>query len=446
MSTEAALPPADRRSWLEKLLSFIAEVRAGEGTIVLLMALDLFLVLSAYYMLKTVREALILTQGGAAVKTYSSAGQALLLLALVPAYAALASRVNRIHLVRAVTLFFATNVVVFFVLGRMGLHIGVAFFLWVGIFNVMVISQYWAFANDLFDPEQGRRLFAIVGLGSSVGAWVGSVYAGGFIRAMGPYALALVAGGILTLCVAVTQAIHTKQGARAPRAAAAAEKPLGHAGAFELIFKDRYLLLIAALFVVLNVVNTTGEYLLSKVVVAESLARFGSDPASVEAREKFVGGFYGSFFSYVNLTGFLLQMFAVSRIMKHLGVAGALFVHPTVAFLGYLAMIWNPTLPVVRVVKTLDNATDYSLGNTAKQALWLPTSREAKYKAKQAVDSFFMRAGDVIAAGVVFVGERLALAVPAFAAVNVALAVVWMVVVGRISPENRRRMAEARPE
>jgi len=446
VSIEAVLPEGPRRSPLDRLLSLFAEVRAGEGAIVLLMALDLFLVLSAYYMLKTVREALILTQGGAAVKTYSSAGQALLLLVLVPAYAALASRVDRMRFLRVVTLFFVTNILVFFVLGRLGFHIGIAFFLWVGIFNVMVISQYWAYANEVFDPEQGRRLFAIVGLGSSVGAWVGSAYAGAFIRAVGPYALALVSGGVLTLCMIVTQAIHAKQGARAPKAAAAAEKPLGQAGAFELIFEDKYLLMIAALFVVLNVVNTTGEYLLSKVVVAESLARFGSDPAAVEAREKFVGGFYGSFFSYVNLTGFLIQMLAVSRIMRHMGVAGALFIHPTVAFLGYLSMMFAPTLQLVRAVKVLDNSTDYSLGNTVKQALWLPTSREAKYKAKQAVDSFFMRAGDVIAAGVVLVGETLSLAMPVFAAVNVALAAVWMVVVGRIAPENRRRMAEARGE
>jgi AAA family ATP:ADP antiporter len=85
--------------------------------------------------------------------------------------------------------------------------------------------------------------------------------------------------------------------------------------------------------------------------------------------------------------------------------------------------------------------TDYSLGNTAKHALWLPTSREAKYKAKQAVDSFFVRSGDVLAALVVFVGERLALALPALAGVNAVLAVIWMVVVSRVAPENRRRMA-----
>ena len=121
----------------------------------------------------------------------------------------------------------------------------------------------------------------------------------------------------------------------------------------------------------------------------------------------------------MNLLGFLLQMFVVSRVFKYLGVGKALFIHPLVAGVGYLLMLRAPSIQLMTWLKVADNSIDYSLGNTTKQALWLPTSREAKYKAKQAVDSFFMRAGDVIQAAVVFAGERLAFTVPAFAAVNV---------------------------
>ena len=101
-------------------------------------------------------------------------------------------------------------------------------------------------------------------------------------------------------------------------------------------------------------------------------------------------------------------MFVVSRVFKFLGVGKALFIHPT-----RRARRLPAAAPCARrcslmgIVKVADNSLDYSLGNTTKQALWLPTSREAKYKAKQAVDSFFVRAGDVIQAGIVFGGERL---------------------------------------
>ena len=104
-----------------------------------------------------------------------------------------------------------------------------------------------------------------------------------------------------------------------------------------------------------------------------------------------------------------MQMFVVSRVIKFLGVGKALFIHPMVALSGYLLMLRAPSMTTMTYVKVADNSLDYSLGNTTKQALWLPTSREAKYKAKQAVDSFFVRAGDVMQAGLVFTGERLAL-------------------------------------
>ena len=93
--------------------------------------------------------------------------------------------------------------------------------------------------------------------------------------------------------------------------------------------------------------------------------------------------------------------------------------------------------------KVADNSLDYSLGNTTKQALWLPTSREAKYKAKQAVDSFFVRTGDVLQAGLVFVGEQLALTVPAFAGINVVLAGAWLVIVTLLNRQLRDKSAAA---
>jgi AAA family ATP:ADP antiporter len=199
-------------------------------------------------------------------------------------------------------------------------------------------------------------------------------------------------------------------------------------------------MLIAALTVLLNVVNTSGEYLFGRYVVEQANALH----ADAATRERFIGETYSQLFSAVNLIGFLLQMFVVSRVFRYLGVGKALFIHPVVALTGYLLMLRAPSLEAMRVLKVADNSIDYSLGSTTKQALWLPTSREAKYKAKQAVDSFFVRAGDVIQAGVVFVGERLAFAVPAFAAVNVLLAGAWLAVAGLLQVALRRKAEETR--
>ena len=125
LNPNAAPEGGQGRTLVERLLSPIADVRRDEAASALLMTLLMFLVLAAYYVLKTAREVFILTEGGAEVKSYSSAGQALLLLVLVPAYGAFASRVNRVRLVTWVTLFFASNLVLFVAGVQAGLHVGI---------------------------------------------------------------------------------------------------------------------------------------------------------------------------------------------------------------------------------------------------------------------------------------------------------------------------------
>jgi AAA family ATP:ADP antiporter len=231
--------------------------------------------------------------------------------------------------------------------------------------------------------------------------------------------------------------------AESPAAKAAADKPIGGTeSGFAMIRKDRYLALIAALTILLNVVNTTGEYLYGRYVVEEAVKLHGAGAATAAAREEFIGAAYSHLFSMVNLLGFLLQMFVVSRLFKFLGVGKSLFVHPIVALAGYLMMLKAPSMQLMGGVKIADNSIDYSLDNTNKQALWLPTSREAKYKAKQAVDSFYVRMGDVASAGIVFVGEHLAFAIPAFALINVVLVGGWLGVVALLNSMIRRKAQE----
>ena len=198
------------------------------------------------------------------------------------------------------------------------------------------------------------------------------------------------------------------------------------------------------LTVLLNVVNTSGEYLFGRYVVEQANALQGTGAELVAARERFIGETYSRLFSTVNLLGFLLQMFVVSRVFKYLGVGKSLFIHPLVAGVGYLLMLRAPSLQLMTWVKVADNSLDYSLYNTTKQALWLPTTREQKYNAKMTIDSFFMRAGDVIQAAVVFTGERLAFSVPGFAAVNVVLVGAWLGVAGLLRVALRRKAEESR--
>jgi AAA family ATP:ADP antiporter len=160
------------------------------------------------------------------------------------------------------------------------------------------------------------------------------------------------------------------------------------------------------------------------------------------AREKLVGEFYGNYFGWTNLIGLLLQTFATSRIFAAIGVGGALLIGPGIALFGYTMMLLHPALGVIRVVKILDNSNDYSVQKTATQALYLPTSREAKYKAKAAIDTFFVRMGDVTQAGIVYLGTILSVGLPVFAAVNLALTGLWLMSAIKLRRELHRKGVE----
>ena len=442
---------------LDRVLAPFADVHAGEAATALLLMLNVFLLLTSYYVIKTVREALILAGGGAEVKSYAAAGQALLLLVLVPAYSAFASRVDRVQLITWVTLFFAFNLVIFYALARAHVpYLGVAFFLWVGIFNLMIVAQFWSLANDVYTPGQGRRLFAIVAFGSSLGAILGAWIAKQLIKPMGVYELMIVAAGILALCVILTWVVNGRErrrgadrlsGAAAP---ATVDAPLGGPGAFQLVFGQRYLLLIAMLMLLLNFVNTNGEYILGKTVTNAAQRMVAEGRAGAvnpkEWTEQFIGLFYADFFGWVNVVGAVVQLFLVSRILKWFGVRVALFVLPLIAAGAYGVLAAAPVLGLVRVAKIAENATDYSLQNTTRQALYLPTSRAAKYKAKAAIDSFFVRGGDLLSTGLVFLGTKIAMTPREFAVVNVGLVLVWLTIVALIGREHRTLVPPAGEE
>ena len=438
-ATHESAPPD--RSVLDRLLALLAPVRAGESATALILAANVFLLLGAYYILKTVREPLILDQpNGALIKSRATGFQAILFLIVVPLYSLIASRFNRMKLIGAVTLFFIANLAMFHAAGSAGLAVGIPFFLWVGIFNMLVVAQFWAFANDIYSEEEGRRLFPIVGVGASLGAWVGSTVVGRLSKQMDPFELMLLAAAVLGVCLALTYWVHTRESHRAGHAKAAVET-MDKRGGFQLVMGNRYLRLIAALVLLFTCVNSVGEYMVGRFVAEQAAA------IPAETRKQFIAGFYGDYYSWVNLVGFLLQTFVVSRLFQWIGVGGALFVLPLIATGGYAMLAFMPVLGVVRVAKILENATDYSLNNTVRHALFLPTSREAKYKGKAATDTFFVRAGDLLQTGVVDIGTRfLALGVSGFAVLNLGLVSMWVALAVAIYREHRRLSSSSSPD
>jgi AAA family ATP:ADP antiporter len=431
---------------VDKVTAVFSRVRPGEGLPVVILLVDLFLILTAYYLLKVVREPLILLGGGAEVKSYATAAQAVLLIALVPLYGWVASRVPRMVLVNGVTAMFALSFVLFWLGYQAGIPVGVPFFLWLGIFSMMVIAQFWSLANELFSEEQGKRLFPIIAIGGTLGAIAGSYAAKVLIGAIGIGLLMPLAAALLVACIALTFA-GTRAAKRIPRTEddehEVDEKPLSKEGGFKLVLSVKYLRLIAIMIVLYNLVNTTGEYILGSVVTEAATAQAGGNE---ELAKTIVGQFYGDFFTWVNIIAAVLQMFVVSHLVRFIGLRAALLILPAIALGGYALIATVPILAWIKVAKITENSVDYSLHNTLRQMLWLPTSPEAKYKAKSAVDTFFVRFGDLLSGGVVWVGTAaLALSPRLFAGVNLGFVALWLFLAFLVGREYKRCSKEAKP-
>lgn len=428
---------------LERVLSIFADVRAGEGLGVLLLATNIFVILACYYLLRSARQGLILTEGapfgwsGAQVAAYSSAGMALVLLGVVPLYGWLGTRVPRMWLMTITTLFFASNLVLFYLAGRAGVREGIAFYVWLGVFNMFMPAQFWGFANDLYTEGQGRRLFPFIGVGASLGAVLGASAVGALVRyfQFTPFSLMALAAPVLLVALGLTFLANRRETGRADEIGARANtEPLGKEGGFELVFKDRYLTWIAVLAVLLNLVTSVGNFLLNSLVERQAAAM-----ADLDSRRAFVTLFFSGIDTAVAVMSVVLQMFVTSRALRVLGVRGSLFVMPVLALVNYSIIAVVPVLAIIRWGRALEGSTDYSIQNTVRQALFLPTSREAKYKAKAAIDTFFTRFGDVMQAVVVFSLTSLGVGASGFAWLNVGLTAAWLWVAGRIAREHRRR-------
>lgn len=437
----------------QKILGLFSEVRSGEAVTVLLLLADIFLLLLGYYILKTVREPMILVsaandmqllenadlpewlhgvlamQKGPQLAAAAAAVQGLLLVGFIPLYSWFTSKVSRLWLLVGVTGFFISNMILFYIAALAGVpFVGFFFYAWVGVFSVAMVAQFWSFANDVYSREAGERLFPIIAIGATAGSPTGSYLAGRLSDMKWSAAsLILLSSVVLVVYLVLSLVVHfrtTEQSSADPDAAPTEEKKLEKKGGFALVLRNPYILGLGVMMLLLNFVNTGGEYIVKGFLVDAATSLY---PGDSDAQGAYIGSFYGSFYTGVNIIAFLMQALLVSRIVKYVGMRGVVLMLPIVAFGAYGLIGLGVGIGAVRWAKTAENSTDYSVMNTGKAMLWLPTTREEKYKAKQAVDTVFVRTGDLCAA-ILFIATTSVFGwgYAQLAWVNLGLIVVWI--------------------
>jgi ATP:ADP antiporter, AAA family len=427
-----------------RILRPITLVRPDEVTRVLLFTLNFFLLFTSYYMLKPIRESLILSlSGGAEIKSFVSAIQAVTFIALVPIYSALVNRFSGRQVLVFIYVFLALNLLVFIGLGIAEFqYLGIAFFIWLGMYNLLIVSQTWSLCSDIYSPEQGKRLFPLLACGPACGGAFGSLVLVSEIRSHGVFGPMAVAAGLLLACAVLVYFITPKLDSIAakpssPPAQKSSFKDL--LGGLDLVFSNQYVLLVAGLVLIINFVNTTSEYMMGKLVAEHLREQIATGMVAGQSLSELIGIFYGKFYFWVNTLELFLQLFVVSRVVRIFGVRAALLALPILALCSYSLIFFFPFLAFLRLVKIAENGSNYSLNNTAREILFLPLTREEKYKAKFAVDTCFWRAGDALSGlSVLIIATLLGLGITVFAAMNIVLVAIWIFLVIRIARKRKK--------
>jgi len=435
-----------------------------------MMFANVFLILLAYYFIKPLREGWIAVSdikglSKMEVKAYSSFAQSILLLFVVGWYAQLADRWDRVTLFTRATLFCISNMLVFwflqpnFFFESLPLS-GIVYYLWVGMFGVFVVAQFWTFCADIYTDERGKRMLPFIAIGATSGAASGSWLVNKLVGSglIPTEALLLVA--ILPLLASIflirlvdgresDQDIIGHEGTQQEAAGIEPEKETSIWSGARLVLFSKFLLLAALVTLFTNWVNTNGENLLFRVI-QETLAveaqglGIADERSMLEFIRDGTTAFYGNFYFWVNIIALLLQAFVASRLLKYGGFAAILLILPVIALASYTVMALLPILVVIKMMKIAENATDYSLNNTSRHVLWLPVSSAMKFHGKPAIDTLYVRLGDGLAAITVLVGVHLlALSTSGFFVFNVFLVLCWLVAGVLLVREHRRVSDEA---
>jgi AAA family ATP:ADP antiporter len=455
----AANDRPERLTWVERGLRVFTEVRPGEGHTALLMFANVFLILCAYYFIKPLREGWLAASGTGGLsklelRAYTAFGQSLLLIPVMAFYGRLVGRWPRAVLIERATLFCMANMLLFWAL-QPGFPtavpgLGVVFYLWVGMFSVFVVAQFWAFAADLYTEERGARMLPMIAIGATAGAAVGSLVierlvSSGALPTQHVLLLALVP---LAASIWLTRVADAREGTVAEPTKRISLPD--HRGSLRLVFGTRLLLAVGLIMLLANWVKTNGENQLYDLLQTSLAGEAAGAGIAADAIKDFVKqqttAFYGSFFFWVNLAALLLQALVASRVLKYGGFSWLFLMLPVIALVSYSAMAFLPVLWLVKGMQIPVNATDYSIQNTARHVLWLPMSQEVTFKGKPTVDSLFVRAGDGMAALTVLLGVQLASApIQGFFALNVALVVAWLAAAAWVARQHAKLGNETHP-
>jgi len=449
------------------LVSRAVDFRRGEGAALTWSCAYFFLILTAYYILRPIRDEMGV-QGGVENLAWLFTGTLVGMLLLHPLYTSLVARLPRNRFVPLIYRFFILNLIIFFLLFRFSeagqtVWIGRVFFIWVSVFNLFVVSVFWSFMTDLYRPAQSKRLFGVIAVGGTLGAMLGSSITAALAVPLGPINLLLVSAFFLEIAARSAQGLDRQEARLAtvveeepeedPNATASSpvvappvelRAPEGRGseviggGTLEGIrnvLRSPYLLGIAGLMLFFTISST---FLYFQQAALTDLY-FGNDSAR---RTRF----FANIDLLVNVLTLVTQVFITGRMLRWLGIGLSLAFLPLVSVIGFGVLGVAPVLAVLVILQVLRRAGNYAIQRPAREVLYTVLPRTDKYKAKNFNDTFVYRVGDQVGAWSYTLISWLGMGIAGLSFLMVPFSAIWLLLALWLGARYRRLQAERERE
>ena len=384
-----------------------------------------FCVLSSYYILRPVREAMAVESGPDTIP-YLFIGTFVAMLVATPIFGWVASRFPRRVFLPWVYLFFVTNIVIFWLVFSQAIDaereyvwLGRAFFVWLSVFNLFVVSVFWSFMADIYTREQGRRLFGVIAAGGSVGALLGGSATSALVVRIGFENLLPISATLLLLailCISQLRKWVALEHEDEIAATVASRKPLGGSalGGITHLFSSKYFIGIAVSSVIASLLGTA-LYMFAAELVATAI------PDSNQQTQ-----FFSNMNVATNALSIVGQLFLVKHVVSRFGIGASLTLLPIVSVFGFAILAFDPVLGVVAVLTVARRALGFGFTKPTTDMLYSVVTPEEKYKTKNFIDTAVYRGGDVI--GTWSVKLMSSLGIAGIAVVMLPFAIIWAIV------------------
>ena len=411
---------AEPDGFAHRIVSRIIGVRPAESRALLWAWLYIFSVLFSYYILRPIRDEMGVA-GGVENLQWLFTGTLLGMIAVNPPFAALVARLPRVKFIAISYRFFLANLLVFAILlyvatAEQNIWIGRLFFIWASVFNLFVVSVFWALMVDVFNAEQGKRLFGFIAAGATLGGIVGSSVTAALATEVPATYLLLGSALLLEAAVFCVGRLSRLSGALHRIPVRRDETPIGGSSlsGFKHALGSPYLVQVGV-YILLFAVTSTFLYFQQAEIARQSFADRGARTA-----------FFARVDLWVNILTLGAQLFLTARLLRWLGVAVTLGALPLISILGFGTLALAPTIAVLVFYQVIRRAGNFAFARPAREVLFTVVPREDKYKAKSFIDTVIYRLGDQVGAWSYAGLGLLGLATTGIAVAAVPISLVWL--------------------